>query len=309
MPQASAKVALPSFVIGITGSTRCGKTTLARNLAKSLRCTVIGQDNYRLRGETLRIEKAGRSLVNWENEKVTDWSRLEAAIADAKKRTGIVVVEGYCVLYSSRVRDLLDCLAWVEIDQATCFERRAAKELGSCPTGWEKDEYFAECIWPFHCRYRSHVFGQHARLGADGASAALTGCVLELDGSRDPQVVSARLLQAVEQWMPKAVPQASLTDAGRRILGLAPEPKVQRKPKAKSQAKPKPDSAQEEAKSPDPQEELQIANKRLERIKKVEKKKDDGNELTPEEEEKLGRRAALEREIKQLEDAIAAGVT
>lgn len=192
----------PALVIGITGATRSGKTTLAGRILETLGariCTVVAQDRYRLTGkraaEDSWVERDGAWVRNWETPNQTDWHAFDLDVRQAAKVATIVIVEGYCLLHSNRLCQMLHGLVWVDIDAATCKGRRS-----SYPRGWDRAAYFSECIWPAHTNYRASVFGGAAILGRSGKSSAFGSQVLHLRGTDPPEELLSKALQHLQSW-------------------------------------------------------------------------------------------------------------
>jgi uridine kinase len=82
-----------------------------------------------------------------------DSNKFVEAITQAKAKDAtkpsFLIVEGFQLLYDSRVAPLLDCLNYIEIDHDECFKRRSAprSDLNRNPLSEEK---FENNLWPQH---------------------------------------------------------------------------------------------------------------------------------------------------------------
>lgn len=153
------------LVVGITGATRSGKSTVARSLFQEFESPnrfvgLVQLDNYRkftLRGGERIVDAMGRR--NWEDPENIAWKEFEAAVdqvvlqASHSQDRAIVFLEGFCLLFSPLVRDRLDSVLWIEIDYATCRERRKTA-LCPMPKGWQFSEYFDKVLWPAYESYK-----------------------------------------------------------------------------------------------------------------------------------------------------------
>jgi len=191
-----------SFIVGITGASRAGKSLLSKNLARALAtdlCQIVAQDDFRRTGkraaEDSWVQKDATWLRNWETPNHTDWTAFEEAVRHAASSSNIVLVEGFCLLHSDAVRALLQSLIWIEIDEATLRHRRR-----SCPKEWDATSYFDECIWPAYLQYRAMVFGDSETLGCSGKSSSFTNCSQMLSGVETPTEICAQALSAVKHW-------------------------------------------------------------------------------------------------------------
>jgi hypothetical protein len=151
-----ADMALPSvadqevILIGISGATRSGKSTLARRLSE-LRifddevCTIIHQDEFFRPGDH----------DNWETPEVVDHHRFGRAITRAVARahargSHLVIVEGFLAFNDPTLTESFDLLVWLDIDESQCRARR--ETTAPVPAG-----YHQRYIWPEHQRYRVRV--------------------------------------------------------------------------------------------------------------------------------------------------------
>ena len=198
--------------VGIAGATRSGKTTLAAALARA--SSASGREGSPVRSLSLDDFRAftllGRRVVDAEGRR--DWetpdniafdelvAAIEAAAADAASAAsaasaedaattaaGLVVVEGFCLLADPRVAALLDLVLVVDVDEATCRERRARTCKRPAPDAWQDDAegYFAQRIWPRHLERQREI----AALAADAGAPR----VETLDGAaQTPARVAAR---------------------------------------------------------------------------------------------------------------------
>ncbi|CAK0804047.1 unnamed protein product [Prorocentrum cordatum] len=201
--QLAAKISSP-LVIGITGSTRSGKSTLAARFARAFgpdACAIVGQDDFRFPGadvpEDSWVEVDGVWLRNWETPSLTDWIAFEGAIQQAAATRRIVLAEGYSLLHSERVRRMLCGVIWVEIDELTCWQRRGH----SYPQNWDRDAYFSQCIWSAHQRYRASVFDAKA-----GIAKAFVDRMLVVSGSEPLRALCSQALTSVQSWAAAGAP-------------------------------------------------------------------------------------------------------
>ncbi|KAJ1467973.1 hypothetical protein T484DRAFT_2304801 [Baffinella frigidus] len=125
-------------VLAITGSSRSGKTTLAKMLVVLLRkegmdVELMEQDNFHCHAKRTKVD--GRT--SWEGPELTDWGRLEDAVGAAAMRASVVIVEGYmlldCFERSTALAALLDGVLWVNSTVEQVKNRRKAfpREWGS----------------------------------------------------------------------------------------------------------------------------------------------------------------------------------
>ena len=65
---------------------------------------------------------------------------------------GVVLLEGFCLLSNALVRESVDIVIWIDVDQETCRQRRKVSRFPK-PSGWDFAEYFDSMVWPAHTAY------------------------------------------------------------------------------------------------------------------------------------------------------------
>jgi uridine kinase len=142
---------MATFLIGIAGPSGSGKSELSRRLAQRLNAPVISMDSYYRELHHLTLEE--RAAVNFDEPASIDDELLRehlAAIregrpveiprydfatharlpeADPLAPSAVVVVEGLFTLYWEELRRLLDTTVYVDLEDATCFARRLARDV------------------------------------------------------------------------------------------------------------------------------------------------------------------------------------
>jgi len=141
------------LIIGITGGTGSGKTTVARRIYESLKgvnVVVIQQDAYYIDLSHLPLEE--RKKVNFDHPSAfdndlliehlnklikgkeiekpiysfTDYTRMKEA--EKISPQDIIVLEGILLLVEKRIRDLLDIKIYVDADEDERFIRRLVRD-------------------------------------------------------------------------------------------------------------------------------------------------------------------------------------
>ncbi|HKL10464.1 MAG TPA: uridine kinase [Clostridia bacterium] len=143
-----------AVVVGITGGTGSGKSTVAKEIFRSLpekNILIIQQDAYYKKQSHLTMEK--RIKTNYDHPMAFDTELLIAhlnklisfqpiekpiydfSIHDRKKETArvepreIIILEGIMLLEDSRLRDLLDIKIFVDTDPDVRILRRIKRDI------------------------------------------------------------------------------------------------------------------------------------------------------------------------------------
>ena len=181
-------------VIGISGATRSGKTQLSKGLYnligsnRSCHVVKLGQDRYFFDYKTLGAKLANPFDINWDHPSAMNWDKFYSEINRIKKGfVGIgncfLIIEGFMIFYEKRLRDLFDCMIWLDIDKLTCYNRRM--KTSSVP-----EEYFQTKLWPNYIDYRNLLFEE------------LKSPLFVIDGTKSQKVV----LQTAENIIHKFNP-------------------------------------------------------------------------------------------------------
>ena len=181
-----------ALVIGISGCTRSGKSTLASALAEALgasKTAVIRQDRFA--SKVLAAQAEG----GWESTDSIDFKAFRDAVVEASKGSKrFVIVEGFRA-FASRppggVVDLLHHLVWIELSREACYERRMA-------TARVTEECFDRHLWPRHYEYWESCFGEGPM-----ASGRIK---LVLDGTKPPTLLLKQVLVALGLPAPAPAP-------------------------------------------------------------------------------------------------------
>ena len=193
----------PTLVLGISGCTRSGKSTLASALAEALgasKTAVIRQDRFASKRLAAQVESG------WESTDSIDFKAFRDAVVEASKSKRFVIVEGFRTFASQPpggVVDLLHHLVWIELSREACYERRMA----TMPV---TEEDFDRHLWPRHDEYRRSCFGEGGPMPQ-----------LILDGAKPPTLLLRQVLVSLGLPAPAPAPPPSrpASAADGRVLG------------------------------------------------------------------------------------------
>ena len=170
--------AIPSFVIGITGGTGAGKTTVARLVTEDVdeSVTRVPMDGYYEDLGHLDVEE--RETVNYDHPSAFEWEllrdHLERLLAgqsvempqysfDVHTRleetvtvepTDVIVLEGILALYDEAISEMLDLRLYVETDADVRILRRIRRDVVDRGRDLEEviDRYLST-VKPMHERF------------------------------------------------------------------------------------------------------------------------------------------------------------
>lgn len=214
MEGSQAAVALAPVVVGISGPTRAGKSTVASRLEAKFHergwvVATVGQDAFMawdaigcsvqsgqqpvdtadyfpddIRGFIREVRKRGGTV---DRPQCVDHKAFGAALASAiadQRGSGsrrLVVAEGFQCFEDTRVTALLDLRLWLDVPRELARERRMASKPVDPPA------HFDEEIWPAHEAYRARVLAE--------------GSVVVLDGTEPLEAVEAAAVRAVDSHL------------------------------------------------------------------------------------------------------------
>ncbi len=167
------------LIIGIAGGSGSGKSTVARNLARSLSTATVAfidMDAYYLNFAHLTLEE--RRKINWDHPNAFDWDLLIAqlgALAEGKPiekpvydfvthtraersvrvpPADVVVIDGILLFVDQRVRDLCDVKVFVDADADIRLIRRINRDMSrrGRPLKEILDQYVST-VQPMHMEF------------------------------------------------------------------------------------------------------------------------------------------------------------
>eukprot|EP01083_Nonionella_stella_P070249 187852_1 len=161
-------------IIGISGATRSGKSTLAhylRTLFGTDNCITIHQDTY------FDMPKIWRQLNgNWDHPEAINHDAFYETVSTQIKhykdsqsfsnRYFYIILEGFMLYHDTRIVNCIHYFLWLEISRKVCFNRRMS-------TKRETHRYFNDNIWPNYQQYKANVFQNNFK-----------GKVLVMDGTQ-----------------------------------------------------------------------------------------------------------------------------
>ena len=148
-------------IIGVTGCTRAGKSWVAGSLASALqaagtRVCVIGQDKFWQRAVSVKVKVDGKmtEMSSEEEPGCTDHQAFANAIRvqQAAGHHEVIIAEGYLLLHSPEVVELLDSIFLLEAEEHDARRRRTAPRSG-LNSNPQTVEAFDRLTWPAHLRY------------------------------------------------------------------------------------------------------------------------------------------------------------
>ena len=149
-------------MVGLSGASGVGKTTLAKGLAKRFASPIapICMDNFRKKQRFMPKTQDGRP--NWESPGSIDFEKLCAYLDNVKVEilaqptehlpdTIIIVVEGFLLFHNKAMCERLHVHLWVEADCDTCLRRRLRRNSRKDPDCASK---YCNTVWPQYQLYR-----------------------------------------------------------------------------------------------------------------------------------------------------------
>lgn len=164
------------YIIGITGLSCSGKTTLAKKLVDSLggddECLLISIDNYykELTKQQLEILHNDSADINFDTPEAIDFCLLKQNLTEIKQNKLVIlpkfdiascirsngfevavnkykyiILEGLFVLWKSDIADLCDLKLWVETSDYVCALRRFIK-FTTVIKGYTHDYVYNQCL-------------------------------------------------------------------------------------------------------------------------------------------------------------------
>jgi len=140
-----------TVVVGITGLSRSGKSTLTKKLAEHYKTeNIFHMDNFLIHKGIMKNDPNWNSpIADWEDPKCYDMDECKKQIITLKAKenlkNNIIIVDGFLLFLRKDIADLCDFKIYIEIDKEIARERRKSTKF------YHSDYYFDEYIWKcFH---------------------------------------------------------------------------------------------------------------------------------------------------------------
>lgn len=157
----------PYIIIGVSGVTCSGKTTLAKSLYDYFSCAadvnsvqLLRQDDYFYKKHSPKHTWIPHlNYINREIQSSLDMDRMHSDIDNILKNectepgNNMLIIEGFLIWNDSRIRELCTVKMSIRIPYEVCLERRKTRIYNPPnPSG-----YFEEFIWPFYLKHIDEV--------------------------------------------------------------------------------------------------------------------------------------------------------
>jgi len=135
------------MVVGISGASRAGKSTLSNLLKDSFskeKVTILHMDQFVFPQD--QIPKI-KDEIDWERPESVDYAKLAKAIEDTKSQNDLILVEGILIFHNDQLKNIYDRKIFVEIDYGTFLTRKKEDKR------WPVPEWFIQHIWDSYLKY------------------------------------------------------------------------------------------------------------------------------------------------------------
>ncbi|XP_012229411.1 nicotinamide riboside kinase 1 [Linepithema humile] len=188
-----------SFVIGITGATCSGKSTLANKIRDNFSGSVVMcQDDYFLSLDDPRHVKIQElNHINWELITSMDMQKMHSDIVQILQshkpdaadgtRTRILILDGFLLFKHKPITDLCDRKYFLTLTKEQCWERR--KDRTYDPP--DVPGYFDKVVWPEYVKYENEVT----------RDSELYKTVRFIDGSKNMEEIYEMITKEISQLL------------------------------------------------------------------------------------------------------------
>ncbi|GFO24723.1 nicotinamide riboside kinase 1 [Plakobranchus ocellatus] len=142
-------------IVGLSGTTNSGKSTLASMLCKSLpRASSICQDHYFYEPDDPRVRIDEDGKQNWEELQAMDMDQMMKDVNSwvqknqTNKERTYLIIEGFLIFNHRPLTSFFDKKFFIKIDRDTCAERRS-KRIYNPP---DYPGYFESKVWPMYLK-------------------------------------------------------------------------------------------------------------------------------------------------------------
>lgn len=152
-------------VIGISGPSQSGKSTLAKQLGDNLKpqkVLILDMDDYVLPEASIPKIK---DRTDWERPESVDYDGIIATIEKCDDDYDVIIVEGILVFAHQELSQLFDLSILMQVSKETFFERRSRE------TRWGNEpHWYLEHVWDSWLKYGQNFQADINLSGEDSMS-------------------------------------------------------------------------------------------------------------------------------------------
>ncbi|CAK7300611.1 Nicotinamide riboside kinase 1 [Vulpes lagopus] len=186
---------MKTFVIGISGVTNGGKTTLAKNLQKHLpNCSVISQDDF-FKPES-EIAKDTNGFLQYDvlealnmdemMSTISCWMENPSTDSGSTEEIPILIIEGFLLFNYKPLDTLWNRSYFLTIPYEEC-KRRRSKRVYKPP---DASGYFDGHVWPMYLKHRQEMEN-------------ITRDIVYLDGTKSEEELFTQVYEDLIQELAK----------------------------------------------------------------------------------------------------------
>ncbi|XP_014471231.1 PREDICTED: nicotinamide riboside kinase 1 [Dinoponera quadriceps] len=184
------------FVVGISGATCSGKTTLARKIRDNFPGSVmVRQDDYFLPPDDPRHVKVTElNHLNWDLMTSLDMPRMHSDVLRileskdaARSEKSMLILDGFLLFRHKALTDLCDRKYFLTLTKEQCWGRR--KDRAYDPP--DVPGYFDKVVWPEYMEYESEIT----------RDTELRATITFIDGSNDTKETYETISKEISQLL------------------------------------------------------------------------------------------------------------
>ncbi|KAG8190654.1 hypothetical protein JTE90_001264 [Oedothorax gibbosus] len=141
------------IVVGVSGCTNSGKTTLADALKEHFPGTVVINQDYYFRSEDAKEHIVIPELhhKNWEKLEAVDWDAMLAKLNEilsspTSHKNALLIVEGHIIFNHPELRKIFHKMYFLTLNRTECARRRSFRVYNPP----DIPGYFDMVVWPMY---------------------------------------------------------------------------------------------------------------------------------------------------------------
>lgn len=141
-------------LIGISGCTNGGKTTLSKKLQKALKTsTYLTQDDFYFPRDSDHLEFIDElNSFNFDVINAIDMDKFHAELKNAidSEKYEYIFLDGFILYEDEKLYNMLDKRYFLFLNKEECLRRRLSRNYKTIDT----PNYFDKCVWPEFLKYK-----------------------------------------------------------------------------------------------------------------------------------------------------------